>query len=145
MVNSRQKGKLGESLVKNLLDSSTEYTFEYTPGSGNGKIKGDLYIPKVKNRFCIEIKNYKESPISDKILTNKSNVFVGWWNKLLQDCKFNNQEPLLFFKYNRSKLFVTTSIKPTLVNNFLDINQLGCYIMLSDEWIVREKIEWLKT
>lgn len=141
MVNSRQKGKLGEAKVKEFLEKGSGHIFEFTPGSGNGKIKGDLYIPKVNNRFCIEVKNHAESPFCDKVLTNRSNPFVTWWNKLKKEC--GSMQPLLFFKYNRSKLFVATDMKPVNVEKYIDIPWLKCYIMLSDEWIGKEKIEWL--
>lgn len=141
MVNPRQKGALGENKVKEFLDARTPYTFERTPGSGNGAIKGDLYIPKYRNVFCIEVKNYAESPFNDKILTNKTNDFVQWWAKLQKQSV--GLKPLLIFKYNRSKLFVATDVKPTNVEKYIDIPWLNCYIMLLDEWIEKEDIKWL--
>lgn len=141
MVNSRQKGKVGEKLVLDFLNKHTPYDWDYTPGSGSGNIKGDLHIPKYKNAFCVEVKNYKESPISDKVLTNKSNDFVCWWTKLKMQSK--PKRPLLFFRYNRSKLFVATNIKPTKVIKRLDIPSLECYIMLAEEWIIEENVAWL--
>lgn len=141
MVNPRAKGALGENKVKEFLDSRTPYTFERTPGSGNGSIKGDLYIPKRRNVFCIEVKNYAESPFNDKILTNKTNDFVLWWTKLQKQSGV--MKPLLIFKYNRSKLFVATCTKPTNVEKYIDIPWLNCYVMLLEEWIEREDIKWL--
>ena len=141
MVNPRQKGKVGEKLVKEFLEKETPYTFDYTPGSGSGTIKGDLRIPQYRNVFCIEVKNYAESPISDKILTSKTNDFVQWWTKLQKQAK--PLSPLLFFKYNRSKLFVSTDIKPANVEKYLDIPWLNCYIMEASEWIKKENITWL--
>ena len=141
MVNPRAKGAIGENKVKEFLDSKTPYTFERTPGSGNGKIKGDLWIKDRKNVFCIEVKNYAESPFNDKILTNKSNDFVQWWTKLQQQS--GTMRPLLIFKYNRSKLFVATDVKPTNVEKYIDIPWLNCYIMLLSSWIERETIKWL--
>jgi len=141
MVNPRQKGALGENKVKEYLDKNTPYTFERTPGSGNGKIKGDLHIPNYKNVFCIEVKNYAESPLNDKILTSKTNDFVQWWTKLQKQA--GAQKPLLIFKYNRSKLFVATDMKPTNVEKYIDIPWLGCYIMLLSEFIEKEEIKWL--
>jgi len=141
VVNPRAKGALGENKVKEFLDSRTPYTFERTPGSGNGLIKGDLHIPKFKNVFCIEVKNYAESPFNDKILTNKTNDFVQWWTKLQKQA--GAQKPLLIFKYNRSKLFVATDVKPVNVEKYIDIPWLKCYIMLLDEWIEKEEIKWL--
>lgn len=141
VVNPRAKGAIGENKVKEFLDSRTPYTFERTPGSGNGKIKGDLHIAGRRNVFCIEVKNYSESPFNDKILTNKSNDFVQWWTKLQQQSAA--MRPLLIFKYNRSKLFVATDIKPTNVEKYIDIPWLNCYIMLLDVWIEREEIRWV--
>lgn len=141
MVNSRAKGAVGENKVKEFLDSRTPYTFERTPGSGSGKIKGDLHIPGFRNVFCIEVKNYAESPLNDKILTNKTNDFVLWWTKLQKQAGV--QRPLLIFKYNRSKLFVATDVKPTKVEKYIDIPWLTCYIMMLEEWIEKEEIKWL--
>ena len=141
MVNPRAKGALGENKVKEFLEARTPYTFERTPGSGNGLIKGDLHIPKFKNVYCIEVKNYAESPFNDKILTSKTNDFVQWWTKLQKQAGI--QKPLLIFKYNRSKLFVCTDVKPNKVEKYIDIRWLNCYIMLLEEWIEKEDITWL--
>ena len=142
-VNSRAKGVRGEDSVREILCNSSGYNFERTPGSGNGKIKGDLYIVGFKNKFCIEIKNYAESPLSDKIFTNKTNNLNVWWSKLCIQAKQCNQEPLLIFKYNRSKLFVVTHIKPVNVEKFLYFSILNCYIMLIDDWLMKEETTWL--
>jgi hypothetical protein len=141
VVNPRAKGAVGENKVKEFLDSRTPYTFERTPGSGSGNIKGDLYIPKYRNVYCIEVKNYAESHFNDKILTSKTNDFVLWWTKLQKQS--GAMRPLLFFRYNRSKLFVATDIKPANVEKYIDIPWLNCYVMLSDEWIEKETIKWL--
>lgn len=143
MVNSRQKGARGENSVRDVLREATRLQFEKTPGSGCGAIKGDLYIPDKRNRYCIEVKNYAESPISDKVLTNKANNLVQWWTKLVVQAKQSRQEPLLFFRYNRSKTFVVTSEKPITLNKFLYISTLNCYIMLSDEWLSNEEVKWI--
>lgn len=142
-INSRTKGARGEASVCEVLCANSGLNFERTPGSGSGKIKGDLYVLGKKNTFCIEVKNYAESPLSDKVLTNKTNNLNVWWTKLLVQAKQCNQQPLLIFKYNRSKLFVVTHIKPANVENFLYFSSLNCYIMLLDDWLKKEKIIWL--
>ena len=48
MVNSRQKGAKAEALVANMLTRHTQLPFVGTPGSGSGKIKGDLYLNDTK-------------------------------------------------------------------------------------------------
>jgi len=143
LVNSRQKGARGEEGVCKVLIESTGLPFERVPGSGCGAIKGDVHIVGKRNRFCIEVKNYAESPLSDKVLTNKTNNLTQWWTKLCLQAKQCRQEPLLFFKYNRSKLFIVTSIKPATVDKYLYISTLNCYVMLSDEWLANEGITWL--
>lgn len=141
MVNPRAKGALGENKVMELLNKVTPYTFERTPGSGNGTIKGDLHIPKFKNVFCIEVKNYADSPFNDKILTSKTNDFVQWWTKIQKQS--GTMKPLLIFKYNRSKFFVATDVKPSNVEKYIDIPWLNCYVMLLETWLEKENIKWL--
>ena len=60
MVNSRQKGNKGEQQVMSLLGKSTDRkSWEQTPGSGSGKIKGDLRVPGKHNLFCVEVNSTK--------------------------------------------------------------------------------------
>ena len=73
MVNSRAKGARAELLVANMLHRHTGLDFIQTPGSGNGKIKGDLYLQHHHNIFLIEVKFYKDDAVTSKVFTNKSN------------------------------------------------------------------------
>jgi Holliday junction resolvase len=144
MVDSRKKGQRGEYLVRDLLRKYTDLSFERVPASGAlAYLKGDLYIPNEDNRFCIEVKNYEESPFTDKIFTNKSNYINIWWAKVVEQASQRNQVPLLFFKYNRSKIFVCTNIKPNNVEKYMYISWLDCYCILAEDWLDSEKQEWL--
>lgn len=144
MVNVRAKGARGETAVRDLLRKETGLKFERVPCSGAlNYLKGDLYVPGGTNRFCIEVKNYAESHFNDKIFTSKTNNLVCWWNKLRTQAINMNQEPLLFFKYNRSKIFVCTAIKPVNTEMYVDIRWLKCYIILAEEWLRKENIKWL--
>ena len=70
VVDSRAKGARGEYLVRDLLREYTNLQFERVPNSGALEyLKGDLYVPHEKNKYCIEVKNYSESPLTDKIFT----------------------------------------------------------------------------
>ena len=144
MIDSRAKGARGEYLVRDMLRVHTGYQFERIPASGAlVYLKGDLYVPHKKNRFCIEVKNYKESPLSDRIFTQeKTNELINWWRKLLIQAKHMEQEPMLFFKYNRSKVFIVTAIKPKKVK-FMYISWLNCYVSLAEEWLTEENEEFL--
>jgi len=141
MVDSRAKGARGEYLVRDMLREYTDLKFERVPASGALEyLKGDLYVPNEKNRFCIEVKNYADSPLTDKIFTQeKTNNLIRWWTKVQAQAKQGSQEPLLFFKYNRSKVFVVTEIKPQESSKFFFISWLKCYIILADDWLKDEK------
>ena len=145
MVDSRAKGARGEYLVRDMLREHMGYQFERIPSSGAlAYLKGDLWVPHEKNRFCIEVKNYADSPLSDKIFTqDKTNNLIQWWRKLLSQAKHMEQEPLLFFKYNRSKVFVVTSLKPTVMDKYMHLVWLGCYVMLAEDWLTDEQVEFL--
>jgi len=144
MVDSRAKGARGEYLVRDMLRSATGYQFERVPNSGALEyLKGDLYVPNEKNLFCIEVKNYEESPLNDKLFTApKTNNLIRWWNKIVQQAHGGGQQPMLFFKYNRSKVFVVTAIQPTKTE-FIYISKLNCYVCVAEDWLISEQVEFL--
>ena len=150
MVDSRAKGQRGEYLVRDMLRDYTDLQFERVPASGALEyLKGDLYVPNnrdtiFRNHFCIEVKNYKDSPLSDKIFTQeKTNNLVRWWKKVVIQADGGGQRPLLFFKYDRSKIFVCTAIKPLRAEKFLYISWLGCYVLLAETWLESEDVEFV--
>lgn len=145
MVDSRAKGARGEYLVRDMLREFTGLKFERVPNSGALEyLKGDLYVPNSKNRFCIEVKNYSESPLTDKVFTaKKTNNLIRWWIKLLRQAAGGDQEPLLFFKYNRSPVFVVTSIIPQNTNEWVRIDWLDCYVLLAEHWLEKENTEFI--
>jgi Holliday junction resolvase len=145
MVDSRAKGARGEYLVRDMLREHTNLQFERVPNSGALEyLKGDLYVPHEKNVYCIEVKNYAESPLSDRIFTQKkTNNLIQWWKKLIIQAEGGNQDPLLFFKYNRSPVYVVTEIRPEKTIEWLYISFLNCYVLLADEWLNKEKIRFI--
>ena len=145
MVDSRAKGARGEYLVRDMLREATNLQFERVPSSGALEyLKGDLYVPHAKNRFCIEVKNYENSPLSDKIFTApKTNNLIKWWKKLERQAEQGNQEPLLFFKYNRSPVFVVTGEPPEETKEYMFICFLQCFVLLAEEWLKKEKVEFI--
>jgi len=146
MVDSRAKGARGEYLVRDMLRAATNLQFERVPNSGALEyLKGDLYVPNERNRFCIEVKNYSESPLTDKMFTaKKTNNLIRWWKKVVIQAEGGNQEPLLFFKYNRSPVFVVTAEHPEVVEDYMFVSFLDCFVMLADVWLENEKVEFLR-
>tara|TARA_Y100001951_G_C11268341_1_gene257044 strand:+ start:446 stop:937 length:492 start_codon:yes stop_codon:yes gene_type:complete len=140
MVNSRQKGARAELLVQNMLIRHTGLDFIQTPGSGSGKIKGDLYLEHQHNIFLIEVKFYKEVPFTYKVFTQKSNYFVQWWTKLIRQAQEIKLEPILFFKGNHTQFFVATVRKPENYKRYMHVKWLGAYIMLAEKWLEYENI-----
>lgn len=145
MVDSRAKGARGEYLVRDMLRDATGLKFERVPSSGALEyLKGDLYVPNQRNYYCIEVKNYKDSPLSDKVFTQpKTNNLVKWWKKIVIQATKGDQKPLLFFKYDRSKVFVVTEQKPKNTIEYLFIRFLDCYVLLADDWLKHEKVEFI--
>lgn len=136
MVDSRAKGARGEYIVRDFLREHTGLKFERVPQSGALEyLKGDIYVPNENNIYCIEVKNYSETPLTDKIFTQeKTNKLTNWWKQTTRQAKQGNQLPLLFFRYNRSKLYVVTDF-PLEDTKYMYINWIGCYVMLADDFI----------
>lgn len=67
-------------------------------------MKGDVYVPQVNTRYCVEVKHYADDHISTKLLTTKS-IFYEWWAQTVREAEQMNKFPLLIFKHNRSKWF----------------------------------------
>ena len=142
MVNARQKGTKAEREVAAMLKRHTNLDFIQTPGSGSGKIKGDLYVLEKHNLFLIEVKHYRDMGFSHKIFTQKSNNFVVWWNKAISQAHDMEQEPLLFMKQNYANWYVATTREPIKEKRYMYINWLGAYIMNAEKWLENERIEF---
>jgi len=144
MVDSRDKGSRGENVVKKALRDLTGLDWQRTPGSGalheKHKLKGDLYVPDKQNLWCVECKNYKDDHISSKILTDKVPQIFHWWEQTLRQGEQVNREPLLIFKFDRSKLFCAFQVMPESHLPFLYVSRNGYefYIALLEEWIKME-------
>tara|TARA_R110000744_G_scaffold96058_5_gene185527 strand:+ start:2586 stop:3032 length:447 start_codon:yes stop_codon:yes gene_type:complete len=145
MVDSRAKGARGEYIVRDMLRDATGLKFERVPASGALEyLKGDLYVPNQRNHFCIEVKNYKDSALTDRIFTQpKTNNLIRWWKKVVIQAAGGDQKPMLFFKYDRSKVFVCTEQEPINTTQYLYIAFLNCYVLLAEEWLESETVEWI--
>jgi Holliday junction resolvase len=110
MVDSRQKGRAGELQARDILRTHTGLEWERVPMSGaldpKHKLKGDLYVPGVNLKYCVEVKFYKDDHLTSKILTSKAPKLMEWWEQTEREASQIGREPLLLFKYNRSKWFV---------------------------------------
>ena len=109
MVDSRAKGRTAELNCRNELRKLTNLNWERTPMSGalgaQHKLKGDLYVPDTKIKYCVEVKSYKDDHVSTKLLTSINPQFSQWWEQTIREAAQIEKEPLLIFKHNRSKWF----------------------------------------
>lgn len=138
MVNVRNKGLRGEYAARDALRKHTGLEWDRTPNSGaDSTLKGDLYIKEEPQKVIIEVKNYLESPISEKVLTNRTNNLVSWWIKLKHQASSRKCKPLLMFKYNRSKWFVCTLEKPSNTD-YIYFSNIDCYLCSFEEWVSKE-------
>lgn len=145
MVDSKDKGVRAETVVRDALRTYTGLKWERVPGSGAlnpvHQMKGDLYIPNEKNRYCVEVKHYAESHISHTLITGKSPQLIEWWEQTLRQSRQTNRMPMLIFKHDRSKLFVAFIEMPSANYPYIFINKDGYefYISLLEDFITHEK------
>ena len=151
MVDSREKGARAESALVKLLKENTEYNWKRVPGSGalheDHGLKGDVYVPNEHNYYAIEVKHYKESQLTSKVLTDKDPTLLQWWAQAVRQGKQTNKKPILFFKHDRSKWFVAFDIEDdvewTEANRSFMINS-EIVVLVFDEFIRLNHIKWIK-
>ena len=159
MVDSRQKGARAEAAAKGLLIKHTGLDWQRTPGSGAlnaaHKLKGDLYIPDAKNKFCVEVKHYKDDHLTSKLLTDKTPQIMKWWEQAVRQGEQTSRLPLLLFKFDRSKWFTAftldaiTDAETTAMNYrymaYKAPDNTILFMAKLEEWLAHEEIEWILT
>jgi hypothetical protein len=154
MVDSRQKGARAEAAAKGLLIKHTGLDWQRTPGSGAlnaaHKLKGDLYVPDEKNKFCVEVKHYKDDHLTSKLITDKTPQIMKWWEQAVRQGVQTGRIPLLIFKFDRSKWFVAFLTKDDTslrTDEYKVIRYLykdtALYMAKLEEWLEHEEIEWI--
>ena len=148
-VDPRAKGARGETQVRDKLRELTGLNFERVPGSGaldpKHMLKGDLYIPNERNKYCIEVKNYEEDHINSTLLTGKTPKLIEFWEQTIRESAQVSKIPLLIFKFNRSKMFCAFKTMPSADYRylFLNINKHEFYVALLDDFIRNDQPEFI--
>jgi len=151
VVDSRQKGARTETLARDMLRKHTGLNWERVPGSGaldpKHQLKGDLYIPGEKNRFCVEVKGYAEDHINSGLLTHKTPQIIDWWQQTQRQALQVNKLPLLIFKHDRSKLFAaTTAFDIEMLEDRWILYSNGdyeFYIFVLEDWLTRSIVKFI--
>jgi len=151
MVDVRAKGARGETQARDEMRKLTGLKWERTPGSGaldpKHMLKGDLYVVNADNAYCVEVKNYEDSPIDHGLVSSKSPLFVTFWDQCQRQAKQVNKKPLLIFKHNRSKLFVAFEGMLEGDANHLYLVRTDtpeCCICLLSDWITHNEPKFIK-
>lgn len=146
MVDSKAKGSRAEEKVRDLLREYTGLKWERTPFSGalsaNHKLKGDIYVPNMPNiKYCVEVKHYAEDNFTSKIFTSKNPTIIEWWEQTIREAEEMEKLPLLIFKFDRSKWFVSVMFQPTRapIYTLLKYNDHEFYTLTLDDWLKYEK------
>lgn len=141
---SKEKGTRAELYVRDYLRKITSLPWERVPGSGaldpKHKLKADLYLPDMKNYYCVEVKHYAEDHINSGLLTNKNPQLLDFWKQTVREALQVNRMPLLIFKFDRSKLFCAFEDMPTQNYRFLfmSIDGYEFFVALLEDWITKE-------
>lgn len=145
-VDSRAKGARTETLVRDALRKHTGLGWERVPGSGaldpKHMLKADLYVPGRTNLYAVEVKGYAEDHISSALLTGKNPQLIEFWKQSVRQAGQVGKEPLLIFKFDRSKMFVAFDEMPTTSRYrqlFVNIDGYEFYIALLEEWLEHEQ------
>jgi Holliday junction resolvase len=149
MVDSRDKGSRAETAVKKTLKDLTGLDWQRTPGSGaldaKHLMKGDLYLPGIGNVFCVEVKHYQDDHLTSKILTDKVPQLFHWWEQCKRQADQVNREPLLIFKFDRSKMFCAFELMPNSHLPFMYVSRNGFefYVAVLEDWIELERPQFV--
>ena len=144
MVDSRAKGSTAELKARDVLRKLTGLKWQRIPASGaldpiHG-LKGDLYVPNKDNKFCVEVKHYKDDHLTSKVLTAKNPQLIEWWKQALRQGEQVDKQPMLIFKFDRSKWFIALALEA-----FEDCNKVSDYpantYIITDHYMVVGRLE----
>lgn len=145
---SKAKGTRAEAAAVKLLTQLTGWNWERIPLSGaldaKHGMKGDIYIPKELNKYCVEVKHYKDDHLTSKMLTGKYPQIQEWWDQTLRETKENEAEyPLLIFKFDRSKWFCAFQEEPQNDYRHFYYSE-GFYLAKLEDYLTdRNKKDWI--
>jgi len=151
MVDSRAKGARAESKLKEVLTKYTKLNWQRIPASGaldevHG-LKGDVYIPNENNKYCVEVKSYKDSAINHLLVSGVGKPLVEWIEQTIRQGIQVNKNPLLIFKHDKSKFYVCSWDEPLECSKYImyvyDTEEMPVYITNLEEWLKKEKVDFI--
>ena len=149
---SKEKGSRAETKAKEILIRYTGLKWERTPLSGalheKHGLKSDLYVPKEKNLYSVEVKHYKDTYLDYTILTSSNSMLINWLRQTKREATQNNNKPILIFKHDRSKFFVAFEDEPSDPDAYrwitINYEDTIFHVSLLEDWIQMERPEFIK-
>ena len=139
---SKDKGTRAEYQVRDKLREATGLPWERVPGSGGfdraHSLVGDLYIPDMPYKHCIEVKHYKEDTLNSNLLNPTVSQLEKFWQQTTREAGEIGKQPLLVFKKDRGKWLVASEDEVMDgVGKILqfEFNDKILSISLLDEWL----------
>lgn len=146
-INSKNKGRAFEYVVRDKLSDTFNSQFERVPLSGAlTYLKGDVYPPWLPDfPWCVEAKHHKEVDWNN-VLTAKTSLLLEFWDQTKREALIMKKNPLLIYKWDRSKLFCCWNDELVSITNYVEVNsgtrkfKMG----LLDDWLNAAKLVYHK-
>jgi hypothetical protein len=135
---SKNKGRAFEYVVRDKMTDTFKSQFERVPLSGAlTYLKGDVYPPWLPDfPWTIEAKHHKEVDWNN-VLTAKTSLLLEFWDQTTREAMVMKKNPLLVYKWDRSKLFACWFDDKVTTKNFVHIRSgtREFYMALLDDWL----------
>lgn len=135
---SKNKGRAFEYVVRDKMTDTFKSQFERVPLSGAlSYLKGDVYPPWLPDfPWTIEAKHHKEVDWNN-VLTAKTSLLLEFWDQTTREAMVMKKNPLLIYKWDRSKLFACWFDDKVKTKNFVHIRSgtREFYMALLDDWL----------
>lgn len=136
---SKNKGRAFEYMVRDKMTDTFKSQFERVPLSGAlSYLKGDVYAPWLPDfPWTIEAKHHKEVDWNN-VLTAKTSLLLEFWDQTTREAMVMKKNPLLVYKWDRSKLFACWFDDKVKTKNFVHIKSgdRQFYMALLDDWLL---------
>jgi hypothetical protein len=141
-INSKNKGRAFEYVVRDKLTDTFGSQFERVPLSGAlTYLKGDVYAPWLPDfPWTVEAKHHKEVEWNN-VLTAKTSLLLEFWDQTTREAAVMKRNPLLIYKWDRSKLFACWNDELVKTTNYVEVKSGSRHFKMTllDDWLLSAK------
>lgn len=146
-VNSKNKGRAFEYVVRDKLTETFGTQFERVPMSGAlSYLKGDVFAPYWPDfPVTVEAKHHKEVTWNN-LLTAKTSTLLEFWDQTIREAKVMKKSPLLVYKWDRSKLYSCWADSSIQVKDYIHVNSgtRQFHMALFEDWLSEAKKVYIR-